>query len=179
MVSKVRNQVLRRKKVIFMSSANQRGLWLIYGLIYTENNKQHVCLLKPRQVVLPIQLNIAAVLLVLEIWWSEHRNPQEMIPELQVEINSPPHLPPLYLPFLYSRFPLPLSVFYSHLLFSAPLLLLFLFPCFTQMFSWIQEGLIGFWLTLTLYQHSSLHSLFCRTILKTICSLCCGFVHFV
>lgn len=92
-----------------------------------------------------------------------------MIPELQVEINSPPHLL-LCTYLLYSRFALPLSVFYSHLLFQAPLFSLTLsFLCFTQ--TGASPGFRKARLVLAysaLYQHSSLHSLFCRTVLKTI-----------
>lgn len=128
-----------------------------------------MCLLKPRQVVPPIQLNIAAAFTsVLEICGQSTGNPQEMIPELQVEMTPPPHLL-LCTYLLYSRFPLPLSVFIPISCFGSSLLSYSFFPLLHPdgSLSWIQEAQVVLAYS-ALYQHSSLHSLFCRTILKTI-----------
>ena len=141
-------------------------LWVSFTL---KNNKQHVCYKTQASSAAQSTQYCCCCTSVLEICGQSTRNPQEMISELQVEINSPPHLL-LCTYLLDSQFPPPLSVFYSHLMFQAPLFSLTLsFPCFTQLgaSSGFRKALLVLAYS-ALYQHSSLHSLFCRTILKTI-----------
>ena len=87
-------------------------LWVSYTL---KDNKQHVCYETQASSTAHSTQYCCCCTSVLEICGQSTCNPQEMISELQVEINSPHLLLCTYL--LYSHFPLPLSVFYSHLLF--------------------------------------------------------------
>lgn len=122
----------------------------------------------PKQVVFLVAVTLP---LTSDLWSQLCHSRKRDDPELQAEMSpsSPLTSPPSSDHLLYSHFPFPLSVFYSYLLFQVPLFTRTLpFLCFTQMGS--SSNSCWPFLVLAssaLGQHSSLHSLFSRNILKT------------